>query len=313
MEEYLGEWLAWRATPAANRSAIKTDTLDNYLSALRSVHVNRRLDTEVFASPWIKRILAGIRRTEPVHSTKHAFPISHDVLEAITSRYPGDIETSQIARDNLNFDTLAKVAFAGFFRLGELTFKSHEQSHDFTDIKIRRNDVTFASDGSQVQIRLRRSKTDKENRGVNIVLAATSSPTCPVRSLRALFIADRRPPSAPLFNVGNEPMQRNWFIRLLKKRLTEFGYSASGYNGHSFRRGAAQQASDNGLTNDDIMLLGRWSSDAFKRYFETSLINRYEVHRRFQGSLITPHTDITSLDPSTYGAASLYGGSRADN
>jgi hypothetical protein len=42
-----------------------------------------------------------------------------------------------------------------------------------------------------------------------------------------------------------------------------------GYTGHSLRRGAAQDAHDMGLPRDDIMMLGRWSSDAVDRYYNT--------------------------------------------
>ena len=43
------------------------------------------------------------------------------------------------------------------------------------------------------------------------------------------------------------------------------------FNGHSFRRGAAQHASDNGLGDDDIKILRRWTLEAFKQYFIADL------------------------------------------
>ena len=52
--------------------------------------------------------------------------------------------------------------------------------------------------------------------------------------------------------------------------MTLAGFNASLFSGHSFRRGAASAAADAGLTEYEIQLLGRWRSDAYKLYIESS-------------------------------------------
>lgn len=42
------------------------------------------------------------------------------------------------------------------------------------------------------------------------------------------------------------------------------------FSGHSFRRGAATAAAEAGFTEYEIQLLGRWRSDAYKLYIESS-------------------------------------------
>ena len=42
------------------------------------------------------------------------------------------------------------------------------------------------------------------------------------------------------------------------------------FSGHSFRRGAATSALAAGISRSDIMLMGRWKSDAIDRYFSSS-------------------------------------------
>ena len=66
----------------------------------------------------------------------------------------------------------------------------------------------------------------------------------------------------------------------MRTKMDQAGMSTD-FNGHSFRRGAAQHASDNGLGDDDIKTLGRWTSEAFKRYFTADLHQRYLLTRRF--------------------------------
>lgn len=42
------------------------------------------------------------------------------------------------------------------------------------------------------------------------------------------------------------------------------------YSGHSFRRGAATSTRDADLSDEEIMLWGRWKSEAYRLYIYTS-------------------------------------------
>jgi len=48
--------------------------------------------------------------------------------------------------------------------------------------------------------------------------------------------------------------------------LLDAGISTVGYSGHSLRKGAAATADCNGISKDNIKLLGRWKSDAVDVY-----------------------------------------------
>ena len=157
-----------------------------------------------------------------------------------------------------------------------------DNSRTFKYTRLTRSDITFADYELHVVLRLKRSEADMEHRGTDIVLAATGSMTCPVRALRMLF--DRQPlrDDQPLFGFDGGPLRRNWMIATLRKRAALLHSQASTrYTGHSFRRGADQQASDNGLIDDNIKDLGRWSSDSFKCYFKQSIRQRFALSTRF--------------------------------
>lgn len=66
----------------------------------------------------------------------------------------------------------------------------------------------------------------------------------------------------------------------LKRRKTDTNHT--GYSSHSFRRGAAQHASDNGMLDEDTQKLGRWSSESFRLYFTTSAQTLYNLNMSFQ-------------------------------
>lgn len=293
--ETLGEWITLRATGGLGTPKVKADTIAGNVSALRSLHIDRGLDEKVFDNPWIKRIINGIRRTAKDPQVKRAQPITMGILEKITKR-PFITAPGARPREDINFDVAAKVAFAGCLRMGEFTVKNTQISDNpetFAYTRLTRNDITFAPDGTFATLRLKRSKADYEHRGVEVVLARTLTPTCPVMALYELLRDYPAEGDTPLFvTSGGEPMSRNWMISELRNRIQAAGIQTpTNFSGHSFRRGAAQHASDNGLTHEDIQELGRWKSDSFKRYFKKSIRSRLELNLRF-----LKKTDVRDLD-----------------
>ena len=92
----------------------------------------------------------------------------------------------------------------------------------------------------------------------------------------ALFVCSRpianRSPNAPLFeNPDGKPLSYNFFINTIRVALESAGLNPKAYAGHSFCHGAASEAAAAGYSNYEIQLLGRWRSDAYKLYIETSL------------------------------------------
>lgn len=249
------EWTTGRifglTTPKQGQS--KPATAQNYLSALKSYHIDRNFPLHAFSSPCLDRLLKGGRYIFP-HSKRECLPITKDILEKITSTFPISIE-------ELNIDTAFKVAWAGFLRMGEFTYTSMEaQACIFRDTKLTRSDITFSESDQHAIVRLKRSKTDLNHTGVEIILAATHNKTCPVKALQTLFVQDPQLYTAPLFwlTEGETAFARTPVLNILQARLNNHGIGrAKAYTGHSFRKGAAQHASDNGMLEQHIQKLGR--------------------------------------------------------
>jgi hypothetical protein len=198
----------------------------------------------------------------------------------------------------LNFDMAFKVAFASFFRLGELVYPAAEMRNalTFQNTKITRQDVRFFEKGQYATIPLKRSKTDYDHRGITIVLIASHDSICPVAALQSLMERDPQPESAPLFRLTNGAFTRDAVIKELENRLLIRGISPDGYRDHSFPKGAAQEAHNNGLTQQEIQMLGRWSSDAVHRYYKTNRKRVIQLHKQFQlASVKPPLLLLTSL------------------
>jgi hypothetical protein len=277
-ELILAQWIAARAfgNATSGQGQLKPDTMNVYLSALRSVHIDQRLPVDVFDSLWLRRIMHGYRATFP-SSIRKRLPITKPILTSITSKVS--------SLDDMNASVAFSVAWAGFLRMGEITYNvPPSRDPTFTATKVTRSDITFAVNDQYAILRLKRSKTDRDYTGVEVVLAATNEPTCPVRALRLLFTHDVQPQAAPLFRFQDTTFTRAALVKTLRTRLNEGGFNNAQYSGHSLRRGAAQHASDNGMLDEHIQTLGRWTSAAFQLYFKTSLASRYRLNLRFQTS-----------------------------
>jgi integrase len=84
---------------------------------------------------------------------------------------------------------------------------------------------------------------------------------------RQLWIQDPQPRDAPLFRLENRAFSSDAVMTIIRARLRTRGIqNYASFTGHSFRRGAAQSASDIGLPESDIQALRRWASDAFGLY-----------------------------------------------
>lgn len=164
----LEEWAANRIFDSTlpKQGQIKPDTVVSYLSALKSYHIDRRLSLKGFDNPQMTLIIKGGKRLFPSQK-KNRLPITKNILEEITKNEPLTIE-------DLNIDTAFKVAWAGFMRMGELTYTAAELKKDsFKDTKLTRSDISFAEGNQYATLRLKRSKTDVEHTSVQIILAAT--------------------------------------------------------------------------------------------------------------------------------------------
>src|SRR5204863_5786682 len=117
--------------------------------------------------------------------------------------------------------------------------------------------------------------------GVVIHLAQTTSPLCPVKTLTRLFQEYPRQRGEPLFTRTVGPFNRHYIIDKIKELLLQAGISTFGFSGHSIRKGAAVSAAANGISKDNIKLLGRWKSDAVDVYI-TELSEHDQINRNLQ-------------------------------
>ena len=82
----------------------------------------------------------------------------------------------------------------------------------------------------------------------------------------SVYLGHRGYQSGPLFIYNNKPVTQRFFSSLLQQVLSAAGFESTNIKSHSFRIGAATLCFSKGYTSDQIQRMGRWKSDAFRKY-----------------------------------------------
>ncbi len=101
---------------------------------------------------------------------------------------------------------------------------------------------------------------------------------CPVQALLK-YLKLRGTKSGPLFIHSNGlPVSRDEVAEILKQTLMLINEDPTQYNTHSFRIGRLCSAAENGATETQLRLLGRWKSNAFLKYLRPLSTKFKNVH-----------------------------------
>ncbi len=164
--------------------------------------------------------------------------------------------------DALTINAAFTLTFAAFLRMGEFTYPAIALADRdrFRAEYLTIPRISLAID--HLVLVLPRSKTDKENHGVTIQVARTQDAAYAGTYIEKWLLArpqyDWPPLLTPLFEFAEgTPFIREKVLAVLRRRLINVGEPPSSFAGHSFRRGAAQHALENGLSEDKIQELGR--------------------------------------------------------
>ena len=95
----------------------------------------------------------------------------------------------------------------------------------------------------------------------------------------------------PLFILQTgHPLTRAPFVAQLQHVLCQAGLPGNHFNGHSFRIGAATTASQVGIPESTIKILGRWNSLAYQTYIRPSPAQLAQVTGIMAHGVNTPST-----------------------
>ena len=208
----------------------------------------------------ISKMLEGYRRSKFTKDTR--LPITYEILVEIC------VQLQSICKSEYEvtlFKAAYTLAFFGLFIVGELVSSS---AATINDIPLYLSDIHGLEQNSKFRVSLRQSKTNQSGAPVIVHIVATNTASCPVKAMKA-YLRVRPPQVIPNYlfchNDGS-PLTRYQFGAVLSKVIRSLKLNDALYKTHSFRIGAATWLAKQGVKYDQIKQMGRWTSDAFKRY-----------------------------------------------
>ena len=225
-------------------------TANTYVSALGYSHrlIGVPDPTKVF---WLKEMLKGYGKLGTRLDTR--MPITLPILRSILRETP-TICGSDYRR--FLFTAMCTTAFFGFLRVGEITCCA--QSPDVLQLTQVVCQLEHLGNLAGFKVTFTHFKHSYNQRAVSIALQRRSD-VCPVQNLHAYLL--RR-------GFSNGPLFR-----------TEHGHAVPQYKGNSFRIGAVTLAAESGFSDAQIRLLGRWKSDAFRKYIRSPGLHAGIAHK----------------------------------
>lgn len=158
------------------------------------------------------------------------------------------------------------MCFCGFLRSGEVVVPSQAGYDPTCHLSYGDVLVDNARTPTFLEIHIKASKTDPFRKGVSVFLGVTGGELCLVAATLD-YMVHRGSLGGPFFLFADGTfLTRDRFVHAVRSVLNKIGVDSSLYAGHSFHIGAATTASQQGIPESLIKILGCWESSAYMLY-----------------------------------------------
>lgn len=240
---------------------LKPSSINQYLNIVRLIHIEVGYENPL--DNWmLKSTLKGIRRLHG-DSVRRKEPITPAMLLKVKEKL--DLNCVFDA----HFWAACLVLFFGTFRKSNL-FPDSRTTYDSAK-QFRRADFV-AKDNGDIYLSVRWSKTIQcKERSYVIKLPYLEHSLSPATAVRDAFgLLDINPTGAAfVIDKSGTPMSSKDFSKQLKSVLLRCGYNTQDYTSHSFRRGSAVWAMQNGLPTEIVKYMGDWKSSVYLNYIDS--------------------------------------------
>ena len=211
----------------------------------------------------IIQLLKSIHKANPTTDTR--LPIDKFLLEKLIE---ASAFVTQSVYERAMMAAMFAVAFHAFLRIGEITVRSPKAVNQHL---LGLCSIQMGSNYFNIQFL---PYKHSQGKCFSLSVKKASGPRfCPFILLQE-FLKLWGQVDGPLFCLqSGSPVLRQKFDDLLKKALIFAKVNPRSFKGHSFRIGAATWAAAQGSSELAIKQMGRWKSDAYKKYIR----NTYKV------------------------------------
>ena len=279
------EFIAWMKA-----RDLKSRSMSAYLSGVRMYHIASGFPEGVLREPLVKLILKGQANIEKIEKLvgvrKGKLPVTISVMKLLKARLA---KVSWPMWEVRLLWAVMTVAWSGSTRVHELLSKN-KSSFDvqttllwkdvkFTKVKIEKEEV------ETMVIHVKSPKVDRVGAGDEIVIAKLGNFMCPIAAMGKYReeIKLNEEADMPVFRVKSAACFTGADLNSkLKQLLGDLGDKITGrvVTSHSFRAGVASEMAKRGHSEEELMAVGRWSSQAYGLYMGLPLAHRATFARK---------------------------------
>ena len=167
------------------------------------------------------------------------------------------------------FQAMCSLAFYAFLRLGEMTSIPSQASSP--PLQLYQMTKLLSATGDLVSYKV--TFRNQYNERPFSIIVSRQSVSCSVTLLTKYLAFRGFHPGLLFMTVDGLPVTRSWFSTQLSLAIQLCGRCPSRYKSHSFRIGAASHVAEQGFSDAQIRLLGRWKSNAFQKYLRVPCLS----------------------------------------
>ena len=252
---------------------LKVATVNSYLAGIRQVHIMKGLPEPKLREELVKQALKGRRNMEAQGknrtdtTAKRRIAMTIPLMKLLKER----IRTADLEKESkLMLWTVSTLLFFGAFRISELV-SIHESTFDPDHTLLGRDVQLVDTDSGRVlSITLKCPKERAASDATIVDIFESGGSLCPIKAFSRWQTWSSRQMDMPLFRAGDgTPLTCRKYNELLKKMLDKHAHFSGGsISAHSFRAGITTILGTKGFSDDEIKLVGRWSSRAFEIYMK---------------------------------------------
>ena len=265
------------------KRGVKVSSVNSYLAGARQLHISKGLDPPVLRTEIIKQALKGRAHMERqlYRTAKQRLPMTMALLQLLKER----TRLAQMASETKRmFWSLSTLMFFGAFRISEVA--SQQEATFDPDHTLLTEDVKLRTtgQGGTLEVTLKCPKENKDGKPTIVDVFESGGALCPVAAFKK-WTGQRTPEEGlPLFrDETGTPVTARKFNTYLKTMLgDQAGKRGGTLTSHSFRAGITTIMGTMGYDDEDIKLVGRWSSRAFAIYMKGPRTQRASIAKKMK-------------------------------
>ena len=242
-------------------NGLSPDNIANYIAAIRAMFITYSLPTRPLRHEKLQLFMKAIRLNKPFTPNIPTIITEHMLTSILIA--------CELFQNPLVFKALYSFAFFSFLRMSNL-LPHTVAAFDITR-QLCRGDIFFSDTGATVLLKWSKTLQDRREVRTIVVLDLGDSPLCPCTLLKTMLKVVPGNNNAPLFSIYQKGKIVTLTDSVARKHLKALASSLKfpHLTFHMFRKGGTTWAFQHGVSLQDIMAHGTWSSQAIWKYIKT--------------------------------------------